>query len=71
MKVIVDRFEGDYAVCEREDQVMINIEKTKLPEGVKEGDILFLEDKRVIVDGKETMSRRKRIDEMMRNLWDK
>jgi len=40
MKVIVDRFEGKYAVCEKEGNVMINIEKSQLPKGVKEGDVI-------------------------------
>ncbi len=40
MKLIIDRFEGDYAVCEREDKTMMDIERSKLPEGVKEGSVL-------------------------------
>lgn len=35
MKVIIDRFEANYAVCEEEDRTMIDIEKSKLPPGIK------------------------------------
>ena len=37
MFLIIDRFEGEYAVCEREDRTMVNISKIALPQGVKEG----------------------------------
>ncbi len=30
MKVTIDRSEGDYAVCEKPDRKMINIEKSRL-----------------------------------------
>ena len=43
MKVTIDRFEGEFAVCEKPDRTMINIEKEKLPVGAKEGDILVIE----------------------------
>jgi len=35
MRVVVDRFEGDYAVCEKEDRTMIDIDRKKLPKGCK------------------------------------
>ncbi len=37
MYLIIDRFEGEYAVCEREDRTMVDIPKKELPQGVKEG----------------------------------
>jgi hypothetical protein len=40
MRYIIDRFEGQFAVCEDENQEMVNILTAKLPIGVKEGDIL-------------------------------
>jgi hypothetical protein len=36
MKVTIDRFEGEYAVCEKADRTMINIPREKLPAGAKE-----------------------------------
>ncbi len=45
MKVIIDRFEGKYAVCEKKNLEMIDIEIDKLPKEVKEGDVLIIEGK--------------------------
>lgn len=70
MKVIVDRFEGQYAVCEDEDLNMINIEIDKLPQGVKEGDVLIIEGDNIKVDKEETEIRRERIRRLMEDLWE-
>ena len=37
MYLIIDRFEDKYAVCENEDRTMVNIPKSELPQGAKEG----------------------------------
>ncbi|HEY5563494.1 MAG TPA: DUF3006 domain-containing protein, partial [Clostridiaceae bacterium] len=42
IQVIIDRFEEGFAVCEREDRVMINIRKELLPEGAEEGQVILL-----------------------------
>ncbi len=39
----IDRFEGDYVVCELEDGKMIDILKSKIPYEVKKGDIINVE----------------------------
>lgn len=70
MKVIIDRFEGQYAVCEDEDLNMINIEIDKLPQGVKEGDVLIIEGDNIKVDKEETEIRRERIRRLMEDLWE-
>lgn len=59
MKVIIDRFEGDYAVVEIEIGQFVNIPKILLPEA-KEGDVISIE-----VDKNETELRRKKIEELM------
>ena len=41
--LIIDRFEGDFAICEREDCTMVTIEKSRLPKGVRPGNILKIE----------------------------
>jgi hypothetical protein len=66
MKVIIDRFEGDFAVCEKDDKTMVNIDMRILPEKVKEGDVLNIEIK---VDEEETEKRKKVIEELTRDLW--
>jgi hypothetical protein len=40
-KFIIDRFEGNYAVCEMEDKSFISIPKYKLPLDCREGDCLL------------------------------
>lgn len=69
MKLIIDRFEGSYAVCEKEDRSVTNIERSKLPESAKEGDVLILKDGKFTVDEAETAARRKSIRKKMEDLW--
>ena len=69
MKVIVDRFEGEYAVCEKEDKTMIDIERSKIPAEAKEGDALLVEDNKIIIDEEETKKREERIKDLTKDLW--
>jgi hypothetical protein len=69
MRVIIDRFEGDYAVCEREDRKMINIEKRRLPEGVKEGDALIVNGDVIKIERQETNQKKEEIKKLMDELW--
>jgi hypothetical protein len=69
MKVIIDRFEGDFAVCEQEDKNMVNIERSKLPEQSAEGDVLDISSDTIRIDRNETNKRKKKISNMMDNLW--
>ena len=69
MKVIIDRFEENYAVCEKEDQGMINIYKSKLPKQAKEGDVLVINGNSIAIDTIGTKTRKKRIEELTEDLW--
>ena len=69
MKIVVDRFEGKYAVCEKEDGTIINIEKAKLSKEVKEGDVLNIEGKSISIDSAETLKRKNDIEELMKDIW--
>lgn len=69
LKVIIDRFEGDFAVCEREDRSMIDIEISKLPPKAKEGDVLDLSDDIITIDFEETERRKRKIEELTKDLW--
>ncbi len=40
-KLIIERFEGSYAICELEDKTTLKIPKYKLPLESKEGDCLI------------------------------
>ncbi|MBM7581536.1 hypothetical protein JOD02_000359 [Caldicoprobacter guelmensis] len=72
-KVIIDRFEGNFAVCEDEDRKMINVERSRLPEGAEEGTVLVLkvsgEDIEIEIDHDETRARKMKIKEMMDSLF--
>ena len=69
MRVVIDRFEGGFAVCEKEDRAMVSIEKSRLPAGVGEGDVLLVEGNRISVDSEETAKRKKRVRQKMEGLW--
>lgn len=69
MKVIIDRFEGSYAICEKEDRTMINIEKNKIPTEAKEGSVLSVTEDEIAIDEEDTKSRKKNIEELTKDLW--
>lgn len=61
-RLIVDRFEGEYAVCEDENQQYCTVEISRLPEGAGEGAVLSISDEGIIsLDREETARRRERI----------
>ncbi len=66
MKLIIDRFEGDIAVCETDDLKHTEIQRNLLPEGVREGDAVEERNGEYIFLRDETESRRKRL----KNLFD-
>lgn len=63
LKVIIDRFEGDYAVVETEDKIMVNLPKLLIP-GAKEGDVISIS-----IDEEETKKRKDNISKLMDDLW--
>ncbi len=69
MRVIIDRFEGDYAVCEKEDREMIDIKRDCLPKEAKEGDVLDIEGVKIAININETEKRKKDIEELTKDLW--
>lgn len=69
MKVIIDRFEGEFAVCEKEDRTMMEILRSRAPVDAKEGDVLIFEKGEIVIDHEATDKRRKEIDEMTKGLW--
>lgn len=69
-KVIIDRFEEDYAVCEQEDKSFINIKKNLIPENAKEGDVLKISGESFSIDKEETDKRKEGIEELTKELWD-
>lgn len=66
----VDRFEGDIAVLEnRENGNRINLERNKLPNNLKEGDILKCINGKYSLDKDRTIDETNRIRDKMNNLW--
>ncbi len=65
--IIIDRFEEEYAVCEKEDMEMVNI--IYLPKGVKEGDCMDLVNDKYIINNKETEKLKKEIEKLTDNMW--
>lgn len=67
----VDRIEGGYAVCEQDDEVIVNISLDLLPSGVREGNVLSrLSDGSFVIDKAEEERRRREILELTEDLFD-
>ena len=69
MRIVIDRFEGDYAVCERDDRTMLNIYKNKLPAEAKEGDVLIVDGDAISIDLMETSKRKEQANQLMEKLF--
>ena len=69
-KYIVDRFEGDFAVLEKETGGTIDVPKKDILDA-KEGDVLILENGIYKVSLEETKRRKELIAEKMRKLFEK
>lgn len=68
--LIVDRFEGVYAICEDEEKKFFAIELAELPKGVREGDVLEIcDDGSLNVNAEKTAARRKKILQKQNALW--
>jgi hypothetical protein len=69
IKVVIDRFEGPYAVCEKDDRTMMDIKRINIPMNAKEGDVLKIEGDSIIIDEEETNKRKKNINELTKDIW--
>ena len=70
MNVIIDRFEGNYAVCEKENKSMMDIKKTKIPSMAKEGDVLSIDNDVITIDIMKTEKRQREIEKLTKDLWE-
>lgn len=70
MKAVIDRFEGEYGICENESGDMLKIERFRLPSGVLEGDVIIIEGDDITIDRVETLKRKERIKKLMGELWE-
>lgn len=63
MKVIIDRFEGDYAIVELDVGKFVHLPKVLVPDA-KEGDVVEIR-----VNSDETKKRKEHITQLMDNLF--
>ena len=69
-ELVVDRLEGNIAICEdRKTGKIKQIERSELPENIKEGSVLTFENGKYQLDNKKQEEISKRIEEKMNNLW--
>lgn len=63
MKIILDRFEGDFGIVELEDKSFVEIPKV-LISNAKEGDVITIN-----IDKDETERQKKEIESLMNDLF--
>ena len=63
MKIVIDRFEGNIAVCELEDGSLVNAPAV-LFKGAREGDIVLIE-----IQKEESRERKKSLDKRLKGLF--
>lgn len=64
MRVIIDRFEESFAVCEKDDLSLIDIPRNKIPSEAVEGDILVIEEENIVIDVEATKARREELEKL-------
>lgn len=69
MKFVIDRFEGNLAVCEDEHGKMVNINRNRLPNTAVEGDVLVPRLTGFVIEENETSKRKNSIQDLMKELW--
>jgi hypothetical protein len=68
--LVIDRFEGDFAVCEDENRRMIHVRRSEIPLRAAEGDCLIADPKKgYVLDTDETARRKARIKDKMDRLF--
>lgn len=70
MRYIVDRFEGEFAICEDETGAMHDIKKALLPANTAVGDCFEEINGAYVLDTQETARRRKAIRSKLESLWE-
>lgn len=69
-RLIIDRFEGSFAICEKEDDTTEKIPRYKLPLDCREGDCLLLGSEGMYtIDTNATKIKEKRIQDKMNRLF--
>lgn len=70
MFLSIDQFDGEYAVCQDDDEKLYEIKRSLLPPNSKPGDILKTDDCQIfIIDIEETQRRKNIILSLQRKLF--
>lgn len=69
MQLIIDRFEGGFAVCEDENRKMVNIDRGKLPPEAREGDVLYVDGAEYKIDTEAANARKRELKKLMDDIW--
>lgn len=68
--LIIDRFEGKYALCEDDEQKIFAIDVSELPENAKEGSVLEINaEGEITVNDKKADEIRKRVSGKQKKLF--
>ncbi|NLK70660.1 MAG: DUF3006 domain-containing protein [Clostridiales bacterium] len=67
--LVIDRFEGDYAIVE-DGNKHIKLEKKNLPPDAKESDVLIFVDGKYIIDKEQTQKNKEEIIKLQNSLWE-
>ncbi|WP_342399985.1 DUF3006 domain-containing protein [Weizmannia sp. FSL W8-0676] len=70
MKYIVDRIEGEFAVCEKDDRTTVDIRLSELPSGVQAGDVIIVENGIPRIDRQLTKERKAQIKKLADELFE-
>jgi hypothetical protein len=68
LQMIIDRFEGNFAVCEKAGGQLTRIARSKIPAEAREGDVLLLENDSLTIDIQATAERKKSVLNKFQNL---
>ncbi len=69
MKVIVDRIEENFAVCEMEEGTMLNIIIDILPQNITDGTVLNIDGEVITIDEEETEKLKKAAQKLLEDLF--
>lgn len=70
-KIIVDRIEGNFIVCEDEKENILELKKEDIIGDVKEGDVLVKNKGNKFCFNKAlTEKRKKEIEDLMKGMWE-
>lgn len=69
-KLVIDRIEGEYLICEDENKKMVKIRKDKAPREAEEGIVLAFEGDKIIIDYEESKKLKREIEDLMEDMWE-